>query len=166
MYYLNCFFIYSILGYIIETVYSIINNINYESGFLHFFWTPIYGIGTLLILFISKYIFKELHLKKYIETIIVFLTLIIILSLMELLGGYLIEIIFNRTFWDYSHYKYNIGKYICLEISLIWGILSIIVIYIIHPLFRKIIKKIPKYITYILILLFIIDIIYTIINGI
>jgi len=54
---------------------------------------------------------------------------LIILTIIEAIAGYSIEFIFNITFWDYSNYKFNIGKYIALESSLIWGIGSIILIY-------------------------------------
>lgn len=65
--------------------------------------------------------------------------------------------------WNYINHKFNIGRYTSLEISLIWGLSSILVIYFIKPLIDKFINKIPKIITYILIVLFIIDITITII---
>jgi len=158
MYYINYFFIFSILGHILETfIYS-----NKESGILFGWWTPIYGIGTIIILLIHKYIDK-FKLNKYIKPIILFLACSIILSIIEALGGYLIEFLFHQTFWDYSHYKFNIGKYAALEMSLIWGLSSILIIYFLKPLIDKIIGKIPKYLTYILITLFIIDLLLTVI---
>ena len=87
----------------------------------------------------------------------------IILSLMEFIGGVLLKLIFNKTLWNYSNYKYNIGKYMSLEIGLIWGISSVILIYLLKKPTDKIVKKIPKVITWILIILFIIDVIFTII---
>ena len=54
MYYINYFFILSIFGHILESfVYK-----NKSSGILFGWWTPIYGIGTLIILLIHKYIDK------------------------------------------------------------------------------------------------------------
>ena len=63
-YYLNCFFIYSILGHLLETVFSMLGNNNFKSGFLYGWWTPVYGIGAVTILFISNYLFY-CRLKKY-----------------------------------------------------------------------------------------------------
>lgn len=164
MYYINCFFIYSFLGFIFENIIGVITNNVFDSGILYGPITPIYGIGCITILFISKHLFKRLHLPRWIETFIVSFLLIIILTLLEFIGGFTIESLFSITFWDYSDYKYNLGKYISLEISIFWGILAIILIYIIHPLLHKLIVKIPHYITYITMFIFIIDIAITVIT--
>jgi len=157
MYYINCFFIYSIFGYFIETIISFFLNSSFKSGILYGPWTPVYGIGAVVILFISNYLFKNLHMNRLLETIIMFLVVAIVLSFIEALGGVLIEKIFNITFWDYTSHKFNIGKYISLEMSLVWAISSIIFIYIIHPLFKKLILKIPSWLTIFLIILFLFD---------
>ena len=78
-----------------------------------------------------------------------------------MIGGILIEKIFGIVFWDYSDCKYNIGKYICLEMSLLWGIASIAFIYLLKPLIDKIIKHIPNIVIYILIFLILLDLIAT-----
>lgn len=156
MYYINYFFIFSILGHLIEII------LNNKSGILFGWWTPVYGIGTIIILAIHKYIDK-FKLSKILKPIVLFLSCSIILSIIEAIGGYLIEYLFHTTFWDYSNYKLNIGKYAALEMSLIWGLGSILVIYFIKPLIDKIIGKIPQYLTYILIILFMLDLFLTII---
>ena len=157
MYYLNCFFVYSILGYIAEGALGLIMGNGFKSGILNGFWTPVYGIGAVTILFISEYIFKNLHLNKILETIIIFVVVAIVLSFIEGLGGTLIEKLFGKVFWDYSDQKFNIGHYVSLRMTLIWGLSSILFIYIIHPLLSGFIKKIPSWITILLIILFIID---------
>ncbi len=157
MYYLNCFFIYSILGHLIETIISIITKTNYKSGFLYGWWTPVYGIGVVIILFISEYLFKNLHMNRFVETIIVFFVVSIVLSSIEALGGVLIEKIFGEVFWDYSSHRFHIGHYISLEMTLVWGFSSVVFIYIINPLLEGIIKKIPPFITIILVILFLFD---------
>lgn len=156
MYYINYFFILSILGHLIEIT------LHNKSGILFGWWTPVYGIGTVIILLIHKHLDK-LKLNKIFKPIALFLTCSIILSVTEAIGGYLIEILFHQTFWDYSHYKFNIGKYAALEMTLIWGLSSILLLYFIKPLIDKIISKIPKHLTYILIILFILDLFLTII---
>lgn len=158
MYLLNCFFVYSILGYILEIIFGFaVGAHNVESGILYGPWTPIYGIASVFIIIISDKLFKNLHMPRWIETIIVTFVLMIVLSGLEWLGGILIELIFGFSFWDYSDSKFNIGKYVCLEFALIWSILSIIFIYIINPFFEKYIKKVPIWVTIILSILFILD---------
>ena len=106
MYYLNYFFIFSIIGHIIESfIYY-----NGNSGILLGWWTPIYGIGVVIILLINNLISK-IKTNKIIRILILFIMSAILLSIIEAIGGYLIEWIFNYSFWDYSDYKFNIGKY-------------------------------------------------------
>ena len=158
MYYINCFFIYSIFGYILETIIALLTHTNFKSGILSLWWTPVYGIGAVTILFISNYLFKNLHMNRVYETIIVFFVVAIVLSTIEVLGGVLIEKVFGITFWNYSKHMYPIGKYISFEMSIIWGLISVIFIYVIHPLLKNIIKKIPSWLTIMLIILFIFDV--------
>lgn len=157
MYYLNCFFVYSILGHLLETVIALITKNGFKSGFLYGWWTPVYGIGAVTILFVSEYLFKNLHMHRFWETVIMFFVVGIVLSSIEALGGVLIEKIFGEVFWDYSQQKFHIGHYISLEMTLVWGAISIIFIYIVHPLLKGIIKKIPSFITIILVVLFLFD---------
>ena len=158
MYYLNYFFIFSILGHFIEGFFYYSG----ESGILLGYWTQIYGIGVIVMLLVFKLLNKT-KLNKYTKAIFLFLICSIILSSMEILGGYLIKRIFHKIMWDYSNHKFNIGIFTSLEMAFVWGISSVIFIYIIKPLIDKIINKIPRYFTYILIILFIIDNIATII---
>lgn len=160
MYYINYFFIFSTIGHLIETIFVS----NFNSGILYGWWTPVYGFGIVLILLINKLINKfNLKEKLLFKIIITYLISMILLSLIELLGGYLIKIIFDQELWNYQKHKFNIGPYISLEMANIWGIASITVIYLLKPLMDKTIYKIPKIITYILSILFIFDIFLSII---
>jgi len=166
MYYLNCFFIYSIIGFLLETGYAPYNKSGFNSGILYGPWTPIYGIGTVLILVLSHYFFMNLHMPRWIETIIVFFIVGIFLSCIELIGGILIEKNFSLIFWDYSKHKYHIGTYISLEMTAIWGLLTVIFIYVINPLLSKLIEKIPWYISIFAVVMMLADFVITFINKI
>lgn len=160
MYLLNCFFVYSILGYILEMIFGfVIGAEDIESGILYGPWTPIYGIASVFIIIISEKLFKNLHLPRWIETIIVVFILMIVLSALEWLGGVLIELIFGFSFWNYSDSKFNLGKYVCLEFALIWSVLSFVFIYVINPFLGKFIKKIPLWLTIVMCLLFLVDLV-------
>lgn len=157
MYYINSFFIYSFFGYIYECIYNKIKNNENGSGILYGPYTPIYGIGSVIILLVSKYIFSLLKLPKILEILIMLISITIILTFLEWLGGTLIEKIFKVTFWNYRRFKYNIGKYIALEVSIIWVLGALLIIYVIQPFLDKFIYLIPNYITYLLILGMLID---------
>ena len=156
MYYLNYFIIFSILGHFFESFFYASG----DSGIFLSYWTPIYGIGTVIILLINKWIDK-FNISKVLKVLYLFLFSSIILSTIEALGGYLIKWIFNVELWNYTNYRFNIGRYTALEIALIWGLSSILLIYFIKPISDKIVKHIPRIVTYIIIGLFIIEIIIT-----
>ena len=161
MYYINSFFIYSVIGYILEYIMYLV--CGYEGGILYGFWTPIYGVGAVIILFIYHRYLENLKKHKIIKLFLSFLVGFLILSITEYIGGVIIDLIFNKTLWDYSDYKFNIGKYAAYEMALLWGIASISIIYITRKFTDKLAKKIPRFISWILIILFIIDVICTII---
>ena len=155
MYYINYFFIFAIIGHFIETVFVP----NFTSGILYGWWTPVYGFGVILILLIGKIIDRfNLKGKKIFKVLITYLSCMIILSLIELIGGYLIKFIFDTEIWNYEHHKFHIGSYISLEMANIWGIAGICVLYALKLIVDKLERIIPKWLTYILIILFIIDV--------
>lgn len=160
MYDINIFLTYSILGFFYECIINFIQDGRFSSGFMYGPWTPIYGIGVLIILYIYKKLKKYNKIKRL---IIMSIISMIVLTLLEYITGNLIELIFHTSFWDYSNYKFNYGKFISLESSLIWMIGSIIIIFI-HKKLKKYIKKIPNQITIILSIVFIIDLVLSIIR--
>jgi len=157
MYYFKWFFLLSFIGHFLESfVYE-----SGKSGILFGPWTPIYGIGSVIIVYIYNTLSKKINLNKYQKGILIFLIGALLLSLIELIGGYAIEYIFHITFWDYSHLKFHIGKYTALEMSFIWGLSSVLLIYFIKPIIDKI--KIPNSIILVLIGILCSDLLLTLI---
>ena len=163
MYYVNIFFIFSFIGFLFENVLNIFTNDNFNSGILYGPWTFIYGIGVLLMVIVYKFL-QQYHLKKWKEVVLFYIIITIVMTLVEFAGGMLIETIFHRTYWDYTNMRFNYGKYICLEVSLAWGLLATFITYLVLPFINKIEKKIPWFVSVGLIILFIVDIIFTLIN--
>lgn len=156
MYYINYFFIMSFLGHLIESTFFSNNG----SGILYSYWTPIYGIGAIIILIIYKYV-NKVDLKRFCKIITLFIICAIVLSSIEAIGGYLIKVIFKKELWNYTNHKLHIGRYTSFEMILLWGLSSILFIYIIKPVLDKVICKIPKILSLVCISLFILDIIIT-----
>lgn len=161
MYYINYFFITSILGFLIESCCYIIFNWSGNSGYLFGPWTPIYGFGAIIIIYIYDLLDKKLKIKKFFKFITFLFIISILLTLIEFIGGHLIEFVFHETFWDYSDHLFNIGKYVSLVMTLVWAIMASIFIYIVRPFIDKFIYVFPKTITYIVTILFILDNIVT-----
>ena len=132
------------MGYILEILYGfLIGAKNPESGVLFGPWAPIYGFASLILLILYDKVFKYFNINKLLKFILIFFLTGIIIMTLELLSGYFIEIIYGFSFWNYTDYKYNIGKYTSLEVGLVWGIFGIIFIYFIRPLTTDFIKKLP-----------------------
>ncbi len=156
-YYLNNFLLFSFFGFLFENILHFITTGDFTNNPFYGPWMPIYGFGVVIMIFLTRLVFNRVKLNRPLKVIILFFSVTIILTVLELLGGYLTEFIFHKSFWDYTDLKFNIGKYIALEVSLGWGSACLIFLYIIKPLTDKFIEKIPKIITIILILLIIID---------
>lgn len=156
---INTFLFYSIMGHFLENcVYTKV-----DSGILYGYWTPIYGLGVLLILGIF-YIIKKKVSNKFYRPLLLFLISSITLGIIEFCGGLIIEKVFGRIFWDYSYQTFNIGRYTSLRMMLIWGLASLLLVYLINPFLNFIIKKIPKIITITLAFLFLYDLVFTLIT--
>ena len=82
MYYINCFFMYSVLGFLTESfVYKFIDS-SRHSGFLYGPITPIYGIGAILIILINKKIISKLKINKFFIIILQFIIFTVLLTLL------------------------------------------------------------------------------------
>lgn len=162
MFYLNIFLIFSIFGYTYEIIIRMLNQVS-TSNLLLGPWMPIYGFGILISEFLNSFLNKFLLTGKK-KIIIFFFLNIIILSLLEEIGGLLVEYFFHTSYWNYENIPLNIGPYINILISFLWGFLSTIMEYIILPILTPLLKKIPKLVSYILLILLLLDHTYLIIS--
>ena len=163
MYYLNSFLLYSLLGFIMEsTLYK--NTKLKRSGVLNGPVTLVYGVGGITLILINKYIIDKINTNKILKVIISFFIYAFFLTLVELICGYLCNIIFDVDMWNYTNKKYNIGKYICLELVPIWGFLGVIITYIAKPFLDRVIKLIPKEATYFFYFVLVLDLIITLVT--
>ena len=134
------------------------------SGVLHGPVTLVYGLGGLALIIINKYIIDKIKVGIILKVIISFFIYAVSLTLVELLSGYLCNLIFGIDMWNYTNKAYNIGKYICLEYVPIWGLLGVVITYILKPFLDKVIKLIPKEATYFFYFILVLDFIITIIT--
>ena len=139
---------------------------SFNSGILYGWWTPVYGFGVVGMILLGRLIDKiPLEGKRIYKILLTYFISMVVLSVIELVGGYVIEFIFDEVFWNYENHRFNLGPYISLEMANIWGLASIFLLYVLKPITDKIVKKIPKFVTWILILLFIIDVVLKTTNA-
>lgn len=130
------FLILAMLGWLMEVTLQLMQKHKFSNrGFLIGPYCPIYGCGGLAI---------TLSLSNMSNhPISLFCTAIIICGLLEYITSYLMEKIFNARWWDYSQNKYNINGRVCLETIIPFGLLGLLLIYVLNPFVFGIIEKIP-----------------------
>ena len=149
------FVIYSIIGFIIETVFGLITKGVLESrkSFLYGPFCAIYGVGAVIMI-IGLQRFKK-------NNYTLFFGGFLIGSIVEYIISWIGEIIFDIKWWDYSSMPFNINGRICVWFSIFWGVLAIYLMSHIHlkidKLLDKFSPKILKIITIILIIFMFLD---------
>ena len=130
-----CFFIYSIFGMLLENIFCLITQHKLESrmGFVIGPFCPIYGLGAILLI-----AFLTLHKDKWYK---VFLGGIVIGASYEYLSSFVLQALYSIKFWDYSKNFLNINGRTCFFFALSWGIISVLLIYIINPYIEKIVDR-------------------------
>lgn len=124
------FYIYCFFGWIIESIYVSVCTGNWVNrGFMRGPVIPIYGTGAIIILF-AVIPFRT-------SPILVFIIGTIAASVLEFVTGFVMERIYKVRYWDYSDKPFNLCGYICLFNSLCWGVLNILLIYLVHSWVEK-----------------------------
>jgi len=145
------FFIYSVMGYLIEIVSVSITDkkLTLSRGYLIGPYLPIFGCGGLGgAIFLSKY-------KN--DIINLFILSVAYSCVLEYITSLILEKIFKLRWWDYSRRKLNLNGRISLETGVAFGIFGIIIVCFIQPFLVFILSYIKnKYITIIGVILFII----------
>ena len=132
------FIIYSIAGYIIETLYGMITKGVWESrqSFLYGPFCGIYGLGAVvMILCLHKFP------KKY---NVLFIGGFIVGSIVEYAISLFGELILGVKWWDYSNMPLNINGRICVYFSVFWGFLGIYLIASLNPKVDRLINWIKS----------------------
>ena len=157
------FIIYSVLGYMIETIFGIVTKGVWESrqSFLYGPFCGIYGLGAVIMIILLQYFSKNYNT--------LFLGGFLIGSMIEYVVSLLGELMFHIKWWDYSNMPLNINGRICVFFSLFWGFLAIYLMASLNPkidrliawIKRKVSIKTLKIITLVTILFLVIDCILT-----
>ena len=158
---LTYFLIYSILGWVMESVFrSVMEKRIINTGFLKGPICPIYGFGAIIMITILK------NLENNI--ILLFIISLIILTIWEYIVGVLLEKIFHTKYCDYSDHKINFQGRICLSNSIYWGILGVVFVKFIHPFIQRIVGNTDINILYFVVtissLVFMVDVITSVIK--
>ena len=98
-----------------STVFKI-KNVNIHSGIFYGPITEVYGFGVITLILLKKYLLDKLKCNKYLKLLITFILCTISLTIIELIGGNVLNLLFDIDMWNYTKKTFNYGKYICLEL--------------------------------------------------
>lgn len=132
------FIIYSVLGYVVETLFALATMRVWEcrQSFLYGPFLGIYGIGAVLIILFSQY-FKESIFK-------LFLAGYIIGTITEYIVSFAVETIIGVKWWDYSGKILNVNGRVCLLYSIFWGFLTVLLVKGVNPKIDKMCNKLQE----------------------
>ena len=142
------FYLYCVLGWCFEsTVVSVQQRHFVNRGFLRGPMLPIYGFGATILLHVS--------LPLYNRPAALFLASMAAATVFEYAVGVIMEKLFKVKYWDYSEHRFQFQGRICLQSSLCWGFLGLILARVIHPPVEWIVAGLP------FVLLIVVDILFT-----
>ena len=130
------FFVYGFLGWCTEVIFAAFKQHRFVNrGFLNGPICPIYGVGVTLVIACLE-VFQSSLLLLYISSVI-------LVTVLEGVTGWAMDKLFHGKWWDYSKLPFNIGGYVCLLFSLIWGVACVFIVYFVHPLIHQVLSLIP-----------------------
>lgn len=161
------FWVFSLVGHYFEVIWAYL--ISFTTG--SSIWNPTtitliplaipYGLGAVSVILLVGNYAKNNNLNIW----AVYFISIISCSVIEYTcSAILVNIYGFNKYWDYSERLFNLNGYICLEASLLFGLLATIFIYQIYPIFERYFNSLNKsYIDvafWIMIISYSIDLIY------
>ncbi len=131
------FYIYCILGWLFESaVVSIQQRRLVNRGFLRGPMLPIYGFGATIMLHVS--------LPLLGHPVAIYFAGLVTATAFEYLVGVLMETLFKVRYWDYSAHRFQFQGRICLDSSIAWGFLSLLLAYVLHKPVAQLITGLPR----------------------
>ena len=131
------FYVYCFFGWCFESTYVSLKEKRWVNrGFLRAPLLPIYGTGAICILLVCLPVRSHLFA--------VFLLGILVPTALEYVTGWAMEQMFKMRYWDYTGKLGNINGYICLESSLAWGVLSLLLVRVIQPPIGRWVERLPR----------------------
>jgi uncharacterized membrane protein len=96
---------------------------------------PLYGSGGIMMLLVASPFYNNI--------ILVYIAGCIGATLLEYVTGVLMEALFKVRYWDYSDKFMNFQGQICLESTLVWGLLTVIFTHFLQLPIEKMLLSIP-----------------------
>ncbi|MDO4619979.1 MAG: putative ABC transporter permease [Lachnospiraceae bacterium] len=133
--YLWLFLLYSFAGWVLETAAAvIIQKRLVNRGLINGPFCIIYGFTAVML----TIVLQDMDGPALILFSGIYATGV------EWISGHLIELIWKERWWNYSGLKWNIGGYVCLPMSVLWGVLGFLTVRFINPFLLTVYADIPE----------------------
>ncbi|KRM74814.1 hypothetical protein FC82_GL002757 [Secundilactobacillus collinoides DSM 20515 = JCM 1123] len=124
------FFAYAFVGLLWESGYVSVRKRKWtNSGFLNGPAIPVYGFSMIAVLAAIRPFENNL--------IAVYFASAIMITLIEYVTSWLMEVFFHARWWDYSKVPLNLNGRVALPISAFWGVGVLVIVKVIHPLVSR-----------------------------
>lgn len=130
--------VYSFVGFLLEVSYAALRRHPQRARkcFLFFPLCPVYGLSAAAILSLPDWVLSR--------PVLLFLAGGLLATLMEYAVALFYELGAGVRFWDYSQQPGNLSGRICPFFTLLWGVLTLVIYYGIHPLLLPLLERFPQ----------------------
>lgn len=133
---INAFFLYSFLGWVMECIVIRREKGRWENrGFAHLPFCIIYGFGAML-----GFALLRPFSGNY---VLLYLVGAVLATLFEYLTARLMLRLFGTFWWDYTNKPFNYKGILCLESTLGWGLIALLLFAFLHRLVFRVVLLIP-----------------------
>ncbi len=130
------FFIYGVLGWCVEVAYAAAKQGEFVNrGFLNGPICPIYGVGVVSVIYCLGEVKGNLA--------VLYVASVALVTVIEGITGFVMDRLFHHKWWDYTDQPLNIGGYVCLVFSLIWGVFCVFIMKVFQPMVKGVVIHIP-----------------------
>ena len=132
----STFFLYSFLGWVMECIVIRREKGRWENrGFAHLPFCIIYGFGAML-----GFALLRPFSGNY---VLLYLVGAVLATLFEYLTARLMLRLFGTFWWDYTNKPFNYKGILCLESTLGWGLIALLLFAFLHRLVFRAVLLIP-----------------------
>lgn len=136
IYLVECFILYSFIGWVVESLYMSFCNRKWTNrGFIFGPFCPIYGFGGVLGYIIMHPLGGHLIGLYFFGAALA--------TTFEYLVGILMRKVLHQIWWDYNEKPFNYKGIICLESSIAWGFYAIIIVKFLNQRMMSLVTRVP-----------------------
>lgn len=147
--YFLCFMMYAVIGWCYEVFIEVfVKGWGFSNrGVLFGPYCPIYGVGALTFLLLFGRLMRSdaAPCQKLLRLFMIFLGCMTAATVIELAASYILEFATGAWPWQtYAEYKINFEARIALSTSVRFGLGGVLFLYVIQPLFNRLLARLSK----------------------